>query len=78
MSQMLQTLEFDEDSQTRFTVLFGWTAQNRFKTHMCNTDCIIWIRQSSRELRGCGKRTWLRENLTGVTLCLQCWVTVGT
>lgn len=78
MSEMFQTLEFDEDSQAKFTVLFGWTAQNGFKMHVCNPDCIIWIRQSSRELRGCGKRSWLGENFTGGTSCLQCWVTVGT
>lgn len=78
MSQMLQTTEFDEDLQAELTVLFGWTAQNRFKMHMCDIDCIIWTRQSSRELRGCGKRSWFRQNFTGVTLCLQCWVTVGT
>lgn len=78
MSQMLHTSEFDEDSQAKFTVLFGWTAQNHFKLHVCNTDCIIWIRQSSRELRDCGKRSRFRQNFTGLTLCLLCWVTVGT
>lgn len=69
-SRMFQTSEFDEDLQARFTVPFGWTAQNHFQVHMCHTDCIIWTRQSSRELRGCGKRFCFRQNFTGVTLRL--------
>lgn len=78
MSHMLQTLEFNEDLQARFTVLFGWTTQNLFKVHMCNTDCVIWIRQSTGELRDCGKRSCFRQCVTSVSLYLQCTVAVGT
>lgn len=75
MSHALQTSEFDEDSQAGFAVLLVWTTQNLFKMHMCNNDCITWIRQSIGVLRDCGERSTFRQSVASVALYLQCWVT---
>lgn len=74
-SQVSQTSELDEDLQAGFTVLLVWTTQNLFKTHMCNNDCITWIRQSSRVLRDCEERSTFRQTVDSMALYLQCWVT---
>lgn len=46
------TMQRDDNSQARFTVLFVWTAENRFELHMSNIHCVVRIRQGSSERRG--------------------------